>query len=178
MMRSSVEAKTRTLDSPQTARKLRQIVVPLDLTSDSSASIDYAIHFAMMFGSTLNLLHLYQEPYVLNEGFRSRSCDLFKQQRQKVFADFYNLLRETRNKYPDSIGYFEYGNPDREIDVIASQLHADLLVVSMHNGKWLQHLLFGRHTDRILANVPCPVLFVREGKRDHLRQPYPEVPKR
>ena len=72
---------------------------------------------------------------------------------------------ETRNKYPDSIGYFEYGNPDREIDVIARQLHADLLIVSIHNGKWLEHLLFGRH-DRILAKVPCPVLIVREGKRD------------
>jgi nucleotide-binding universal stress UspA family protein len=178
-MRSSVEAKTRgTFDSSRPVHQLRQIVVPVDLTSDSRESIDYAIHFAKTFGSSLNLIHLYQEPYVLNEGFRSRSCDLFKQQRQKVCADFYNLLRETRNKYSDSIGYFEYGNPDREIDVIARQLHADLLVVSMHNGKWLEHLLFGRHADRILANVPCPVLFVREGKRDHPRRPYPEVLKR
>jgi hypothetical protein len=34
----------------------------------------------------------------------SRGCDLFKEQRRKVFADFYKLLRETRNRYPDTIG--------------------------------------------------------------------------
>ena len=48
-MRSSVEVETSALDFSPTAQKLRQILVPLDLTSDSSASIDYAIHFAIMF---------------------------------------------------------------------------------------------------------------------------------
>ena len=152
------------LESSFPAEKLRQIIVPVDLTNDCTASIDYAIRFANAFGSTLNLLHLYQEPYVVNQSSRSPNCDLFSEQRRKVFADFYNLLRETRNKYPDSIGYFEYGDPDREIDVIARQLCADLLIVSLHHGKWLEHLLFGRHADRILANAPCPVLIVREGK--------------
>jgi nucleotide-binding universal stress UspA family protein len=151
------------LESSFPAEKLRQIIVPVDLTNDCTASIDYAIRFANAFGSTLNLLHLYQEPYVVNhQSSRSPNCDLFSEQRRKVFADFYNLLRETRNKYPDSIGYFEYGDPDREIDVIARQLCADLLIVSLHHGKRLEHLLFARHADRILANAPCPVLIVRE----------------
>jgi nucleotide-binding universal stress UspA family protein len=102
----------------------------------------------------------------VNQSSRSGGCDLFKEQRQKVFVDFYQLLRNTRNKYPDSIGYFEYGNPDREIDVIAGQLRADLIIVSVHHGKWLEHLLFGRPVDWILANAPCPVLVIREGKTD------------
>jgi hypothetical protein len=46
---------------------------------------------------------------------RSRDCDLFKEYRRKAFDDFCNLLRETRSKYFQSIGYFEYGNPYREI---------------------------------------------------------------
>ena len=154
------------LESSRPSEKLRQIIVPVDLTNDCTASIDYAIRFAKAFGSPVNLLHLYQDPYVVSQGSRSPNCDLFKEQRRKVFADFYNLSRETQNKYPDSIGYFEYGNPDREIDVIARQLRADLLIVSMHHGKWLEHLLFGRHADRTLANAPCPVLVVREERTD------------
>jgi nucleotide-binding universal stress UspA family protein len=152
------------LESSRPSAKPRQIIVPVDLTNDCTASIDYAIRLAKAFGSTVNLLHLYQDPYVVSQGSRSPNCDLFKEQRRQVFADFYDLLRETQNKYPDSVGYFEYGNPDREIDVIARQLHADLLVVSMHHGKWLEHLLFGRHGDRILAKAPCPVLVIREQK--------------
>ena len=174
-MQSSVEVKKSAssdmrvgpaLGSSRPSGKLRQIIVPVDLTNDCTASIDYAIRFAKAFGSTVHLLHLYQDPYVVSQSSRSPNCDLFKEQRRKVFADFYNLLRETRNKYPDSVGYFEYGNPDREIDVIARQLRADLLIVCMHHGKWLEHLLFGRHADRILANAPCPVLVVREEKTD------------
>jgi nucleotide-binding universal stress UspA family protein len=72
--------------------------------------------------------------------------------------------RGTRNRYPDSSGYFEYGNPDREIDVIARQLRGDLIIVSVHHGKWLEHLLFGRRVDWILANAPCPVLVIGEQK--------------
>jgi nucleotide-binding universal stress UspA family protein len=155
-----------TLESPRPSEKLRQIIVPVDLTKDCTASIDCAIRFAKAFGSTVNLLHLYQDPYVVSQGSRSPNCDLFKEQRRQVFAGFYDLLRETQNKYPDSVGYFEYGNPDREIDVIARQLRADLLVVSMYHGKWLEHFLFGRHADRILAKAPCPVLVIREQKTD------------
>jgi nucleotide-binding universal stress UspA family protein len=163
------------LESSRPAEKLRQIIVPVDLTNDCTASIDYAICFATVFGSTVNLLYLYQDPYVVSQSSRSPNCDLFKEQRRKVFADFYNLLRETQNKYPDSVGYFEYGNPDREIDVIARHLRADLLIVSMHHGKWLEHLLFGRHADRILANAPCPVLVVREEKTDLIGRQTPWV---
>ena len=148
------------------SNQLRQIIVPVDLTRDCPIGIDFAICFAKTFGSTLNLIYLYQEPYIVDQSSRSRGCDLFREQRRKVFADFCDLLRETRNRYPDSIGYFEYGNPDHEIDVIARQLRADLIIVSMHNGKWLEHLLFGRHADWILANAPCPVLVIREGKTD------------
>jgi nucleotide-binding universal stress UspA family protein len=171
MMQSSVEMESsdlsglpvcRILESYRPAVKLRQIVVPVDLTHGCPASIDYAICFAKVCGSTVNLLHLYQEPYVVNQSSRSGGCDVFKEQRQKVFVDFYQLLRDTRNRYPDSIGYFEYGNPDREIDVIARQLRADLIIVSVHHGKWFEHLLFGRRVDGILANAPCPVLVIGE----------------
>jgi nucleotide-binding universal stress UspA family protein len=174
-MESSVEMENSDLSDFQVCRipgfcrpseQLRQIIVPVDLTRNCPPSIDYAICFAKAFGSTLNLVHLYQEPYVVDQSSRSRGCDLFREQRREVFADFYDLLRETRNRYPDSIGYFEYGNPDHEIDVIARQLRADLIIVSMHNGKWLEHLLFGRHADWILAKAPCPVLVIREGKTD------------
>jgi nucleotide-binding universal stress UspA family protein len=153
------------LKSCRPSETLRQIIVPVELTTAYPTSIDYAICFAKAFSSTLNLLYLYQEPYIV-ESSRRRGRDLFCEQRRKVFADFYKLLRETRNRYPDSIGYFEYGDPEREIDLIARQLRAGLIIVSGHNSNWLEHLLFGRHADWNLANALCPVLVIREGKTD------------
>ncbi len=93
---------------------------------------------------------------------------MFTYQRRKVFADFYNLLQETRNRYPNSIGYFEYGHGDQDICKIARQLHADLLIVSMYKDKWLEHPVFGKHVERIAANAPCPVLLVPEQEDDSI----------
>ena len=77
------------LESFRPSERLRQIIVPVDLTGDCQTSVDYAICFAKAFGSTLNLLYLYHEPYVADQGSRIRGCDLFKEQRRKVFSDFY-----------------------------------------------------------------------------------------
>jgi nucleotide-binding universal stress UspA family protein len=155
-----------TVQAPDQPRKLERIVVPVDLQNDCRASIRYAIELAETFGSTLNLLHLYEEPYVMSHNLRSRSCDLFKHQRQKVFADFYQLLNETRNRFPQSAGYFEYGNPDYDICKIAAQLGADLLILCAHHHQCLEHQMIGRHAQRILANAPCPVLIVHEQATD------------
>ena len=95
-MQSSTEVEKRALSDWRTgparesfcpAGKIRQIIVPVDLTNDCTASIDYAIRFAKAFGSTVNLLHLYQDPYVVSQSSRSPNWDLFKEQRRKVFAD-------------------------------------------------------------------------------------------
>jgi nucleotide-binding universal stress UspA family protein len=151
-----------TVQTAEGTQKFRRILVPVELRNDCRVSIRYAIQLAETFGSTLNLLHLYEEPYVISHNPRSRNCDLFKHQRQKVFADFYNLLNETRNQFPQSAGYFEYGNPDHDICRIAGQLGADLLILCAHHNRSLDYQAIGRRAQRILANAPCPVLIVHE----------------
>jgi nucleotide-binding universal stress UspA family protein len=174
-MKSAVKIEDRTLaeslvfetvQAPGEAQRIQRILVPVDLRNDCRASIRYAIGLAKTFGATLNLLHLYEEPYVLSHGPRSRNCDVFKHQRQKVFADFCNLLDETRNQFPQSAGYFEYGNPDHDICKLAGQLGADLLILCADHNQWLGHRVIGRHALRILVNAPCPVLIVREQSTD------------
>ncbi len=157
--------RTQSCQAPQAPHpvvKFQQILIPLDLKNDYSVSIHHAICLAKTFRSTVNLLHLYEEPYVLNHSPRSRNCDVFKLQRQRVFVEFYNLLEKTRNVYSDSKGFFEYGNPDHDICKIARQLEADLLILCTHNGRWIQHRVFGSHAERILESAPCPVLIVCE----------------
>lgn len=152
--------RARLKTSPE--QKIQQILVPVDPANDCRASIEHAIGLASIFGSTVALVHFYQDPYVLEGSLRGRNCDFFAPQRRKVFADFTELMQKARERYPKLIGYFEYGNPDHDICKIARQLKADLLVLGTHKDKWLERVFSGRHADRILADAPCPVLFVRE----------------
>jgi len=57
--------------------KFQQILIPVDLKNDCCASIHYAIRLAKTFGATVNLLHLYEEPYVLQDSptIESRSVN-------------------------------------------------------------------------------------------------------
>ena len=49
----------------------------------------------------------------------------------------------------------------------AEKLRQIIVPVDLTNDcKWLEHMLFGRHADRILANAPRPVLVVREQETD------------
>jgi len=148
--------------------KIQQILVPVDPADDCRASIEYAIGLASIFGSTVALVHFYQEPYVLEGGLHPRNCDVFRLQRRKAFANFTDLLQKARDRYPKSVGYFEYGNPDHDICKIARHLNADLLVLGRHKDKWLERVCLGRHADRILADAPCPVLVVREEEIDSI----------
>ena len=170
-MPSVVKIEDRVLLSPQVCsavparrsfQKLKQILVPVDLKNDCRASIHYGIWLAQRFDSTVNLIHVYEEPYVLNPIPRTRSCDVFNHHRRNVFADFYQLLEKTRHEYPKSVGFFEYGNPDRDISKLAQRLGADLLILCACSGHWLEHLVFGSHACRIAENAPCPVLVVRQ----------------
>src|SRR5271165_1109140 len=52
------------------SNELRQIIVPVDMTRDCPIGIDFAICFAKTFGSTLNLIYLYQEPYIVDQSSR------------------------------------------------------------------------------------------------------------
>jgi len=67
-MQSSVEMESsdlsglpvcRLLESYRAAVKLRQIIVPVDLTHGCPASIDYAICFAKVCGSTASGLNIF-----------------------------------------------------------------------------------------------------------------------
>ncbi len=148
------------------SRTLQQVLVPVDLCNECSPAVDYGIRLAKTLGSTLHLLHVYIEPYVLNPATRGRNCDVFKPQRQKAFAKFYNLLEKTREELPNAVGYFEYGNSERDISKIAGLLKADLIIVCAHHRKWVDHLIVGRNTSWILKGSPCPVLVIPEVETD------------
>jgi universal stress protein A len=147
-------------------QSIQQIVVAVDPVDDCRASVEHAIGLASIFGSTVALVHFYQEPYVLEGSLHPQNWDVFNLQRRKAFADFTDLFQRVRDRYPKSVGYFEYGNPDHDICKIARQLNADLLILGRHKDKWLERVFLGRHADRILADAPCPVLVVREEETD------------
>ena len=52
-------------------------------------------------------------------------------------------------------------HPRNQIVQAATDLAADLMVISTHGYNDWQHLLFGSDAEKIVQHAPCPILVVR-----------------
>lgn len=76
------------------------------------------------------------------------------------------VCEEIRAKYSKCDTYFQCGEPHELIVAAARNLKSDLIVLSAHDCRWLNHLLFGSDAEDILHHAPCPVLVVHEHEHD------------
>jgi nucleotide-binding universal stress UspA family protein len=68
-----------------------------------------------------------------------------------------NLCQAKASEKPGCIAL----HPRDEIVRAATDLSADLLVLSTHGYKGWRHVLFGNDAEKILEHAPCPVLVIR-----------------
>lgn len=62
-------------------------------------------------------------------------------------------------------GVIRQGVPWVEIDRLAEEIHADLIVMGTHGHRGITHALLGSSAEKVIRTAPCPVLTVRA--RDH-----------
>ena len=62
------------------------------------------------------------------------------------------------------------GSPAREIVEVATDLNADIIVISTHGRTGFKHVLIGSVAENVVQRAPCPVLIVREREHEFLAQ--------
>jgi nucleotide-binding universal stress UspA family protein len=72
----------------------------------------------------------------------------------ELCADIVRLGKRVR-------AHLRVGSPDVEIAQLATDLHADLVVVGTHGYKGLDRLLLGSVAESLVRHAPCPVLAYR-----------------
>jgi nucleotide-binding universal stress UspA family protein len=55
-----------------------------------------------------------------------------------------------------------HGSPSVEIVELASEEHADVVMMGTHGRGGMSRLLLGSVADRVIRTAPCPVLTVRK----------------
>jgi universal stress protein A len=141
---------------------LSRIVAPTDFSSNSKKAVDYAIQLARRLGARLTLLHIVPEPSALDysmEGISVQELQGWKEEATKRLAD---ELARAKLEYQevDAVQGSAIHPPDQIVRA-ATDLSADLLVLSTHGYTGWKHFLFGSDAEKILAYAPCPVLVVR-----------------
>ncbi len=124
---------------------LRRILVPVDFSEGSSASLDYAVFLSRRFGSRIDVLHVWQP-------------------NRPVWIDAGRLMRDFLARFEDAPtdvrGRLESGEVLPTILEIAAD-HYDLVVMSTLGRTGVSHLLRGSLAESVVRKSPCPVVTVR-----------------
>lgn len=134
------------------------ILLALDLTDESATVADHARQLADRLGAEISLVHVI-EPFSFAYGGEI-PIDLSLIQEQ-VNEHARKRLEDvaTRLEVPEARRHVVFGRPEAEIQRLAEEVDADLIVVGSH-GRHGFALLFGSTTDDVVHRARCDVLTV------------------
>lgn len=139
---------------------LESILVPLDLSDLSLASLRYAVPLARQFGARLTLLHVVEPPPPIaslpfSTPLEERDPGAPGRQLEEIRALEVGPEIEAKS-------VVRHGCVFDQILSVARAERADLIVTTTHGHTGLKHLLMGSTAECIVHGAPCAVLVVRE----------------
>lgn len=154
-----------TLEKPDTTAynlNIRRIVVAVDLSAHSRKTAAYAARFAKSFGASLTLVHAFA-PERITEFTTEEVHERYEEEMRNTERDLDKLAASVRETNVDCDIEFRVGDPAEEVNLIAKDLHADLIITASHHPRFLSRLFGTDQAPRILHRAQCPVLVYHEG---------------
>lgn len=158
---STAHHVVRTVDVPlmitwSPRQAVRRILVAVDLSYAAQPTLETAAQFAKLFSAQLRILHVIEElPYVAElpmqidpEDYRRQCMEQFGQLLARVLGD-----REVEHAVHS-------GTPSRVIVDESGSWDADLVIVGSHGRGWVDRLLIGSTTERLINHLPTSLLVV------------------
>ena len=62
------------------------------------------------------------------------------------------------------------GKPFYEINQYAQEEDINLIVIATHGHSGMEHILFGSTAEKVVRTAPCPVLVVRTGEHEFVKE--------
>ncbi len=138
-----------------------KVLIPLDDSPTSEATLDYVLTHPARFASPLILLHVVDvdrlayrmipdfQLNMVRDRARQAGEDFLSSQLQRVTAA--GLQAKTR---------LEAGSPRKVIPRVAEEEEVGMLVIGRSHAGEIRDVLFGSVTNYVLHQVRCPVLLV------------------
>lgn len=136
---------------------IRRIVVAVDLSADSEKTAAYAADFAKSFGASLTLVHAFA-PERLRKFTTEEVHERYEHNKRATEHELTKLADSIRKTYPDCKTEFRVGDFAEEVNLVAKDLSADLIVTASHHRGFFSRLFGLDEAPRIFHRAQCPVL--------------------
>jgi universal stress protein A len=141
------------------------IVFPTDFSDVSVSALPWAIKMAGSANANIHCVYVVEEPQIystLDMGAVAipTTGELVKSAEKRMQAFVSQHLKSTPHGYGSKV---LVGRPSTAIVDYASEVHAEMIVMTTHGYRGVKHVLLGSTAEDVLRRAACPVLTVRAG---------------
>ena len=145
---------------------IQRILVATDFTETSDRALDFAIELAGKFEATITVVHAYQIPAMgFADGGYIAGAEVAA---QLAIAGQNRLDAVIDNRKASGIpmqGILRDGVPWEEVNAVAKEVNANLIVIGTHGRRGLARALLGSVAENVIRTSSTPVLVIH-GPRD------------
>jgi nucleotide-binding universal stress UspA family protein len=135
----------------------RRMLVAADLSGAASATLSTADRYADLFDAQLRVVHVVEPAKFPTVVPLSLDMAAFAERSRE---EFHRLVELELPRVPPDDRVVRRGRTDEEIAEEVAAWRADLLVVGSHGRGWIDRLLIGSTTERLLNRLPASLLVV------------------
>ena len=158
---STAHALVRCLDMPllvtaHTPLPVRQVLASVDLSDAAGPTIQQAERFARLFSARLHVVHIVEPlPIIPDTPLQFNDEEVYRRSEEHLERYIWPMI-----EYPDTTTSLRRGTA---VDAITSEVTdrgAEVVVLGSHGKGWVDRILIGSVTERVLSTLPCSVLVV------------------
>ena len=157
--------------------RMKKVLIALDYDPTAQKVAETGFSMAKAMNAEVILLHVMVEPVYYStpefspliqfSGFieRGKKLSVGLEELQKAIQDF---LDKSKHHHGDKTiqTLVEEGDIAESIIKTAKETHADIIVVGSHSKKWLENILMGSVTEKVLRHTTVPLFIVPTKKRN------------
>jgi nucleotide-binding universal stress UspA family protein len=139
----------------------KRILVPTDFTDTSEKAIDTAIAFAERLGSSVTLMHSYEIPIMgFPDGALVATADIATRIADASRAALESAVAKRQGAKVKVDGILREGVAWEEINRVADEIDADLVVIGTHGRRGLARALLGSVAENVVRTARRPILTI------------------
>lgn len=149
------------LNGDEADTPIDRLLVPVDLSEQSTLVLDHASALAEAYSASIDLLHVVEEA-AFPTAYGMDPLTPSQPDVQERGREALESMVADMNDLPEPVNlHVLTGYAARDIVDFAKERAADLIVMATHGRTGLQRFLIGSVTEKVVRSAPCPVFIVK-----------------
>jgi nucleotide-binding universal stress UspA family protein len=148
--------------------ELRRILVPTDFTETSDRALDWAMGIAARVGASVTVMHSYEIPIIgFPDGAIVATPEIATRIADASRAALESTVEQRRGRGVPLDSVLREGVAWEEINAVADQMDADLVVIGTHGRRGLARALLGSVAENVIRTAHRPIVTIRGQNVSH-----------